>query len=523
MKLSSKIVLLSGLSCALSAGAAVVIGRAVLKESLLAAHFVSEREMLGSVAERLAEAVSSKYPGAAITELRFDDAGRPKFVLRVADRKRQQREVSADMLALWREAKPYAKDKAVFATDRRGKLAAHDDEARVAAGSDFSGLEAVEKGARRPAAQGGALITSDEKARKAVAVWADGPAGLVIFSMTPYEEVMRPLTEMTARAGAWVGIIAAIFAAAGVFFARRITTPIERLRAAAVEVARGKLDFPSWDIAATDEEVASLAADFGRMTESLKKLSELRDDLVHMIVHDLKSPLSAIVSSIEFLNSVAQSTADEKQLKFLRLARNSSKNLMRLIEDLLDVAKLEEGKLSLRPTQIKVRELLESSMRDFEAQAANEKKLLTLRCPDDLFAECDESLIRRVVSNLVANAMKHTKNETGAVEVEARPVGGAEVGIGGGDYWTLSVSDNGSGVPEEYRSKIFDKFVQVEGRRAQIRSGTGLGLTFSKMVAEAHGGEISVASKDGRGSSFVVKLPVLIKNANTLKAGAKKI
>ncbi|MDI6757401.1 MAG: HAMP domain-containing sensor histidine kinase, partial [Endomicrobiia bacterium] len=497
---------LSGLSCALSAGAAVVIGRAVLKESLLAAHFVSEREMLGSVAERLVEAAAANYPGAPIAGLRLDADGRPKFVLRSAAQKRP-REISADLLALWREAKPYAKDKAVFATDGRGNLAAHDDEARVAAGSDFSGLEVVNIGARRREAARGALVTSDEKARKAVAVWADGPAGLVIFSMTPYEEVMQPLTEMTARAGAWVGIIAALFAAAGVFFARRITTPIERLRAAAVEVARGKLDAPSWDIGSTDEEVASLAADFGRMTESLKKLSVLRDDLVHMIVHDLKSPLSAIVSSIEFLNSVAQTTADEKQLKFLRLARNSSKNLMRLIDDLLDVAKLEGGKLSLRPTQIKVRELLESSMRDFEAMASNEKKLLTLHCPDGLSAECDESLIRRVVSNLIANAMKHTKNETGAVEVEAQA-------SGDGNYWTLSVSDNGAGVPEEYRSKIFDKFVQVEGRRTQIRSGTGLGLTFSKMVAEAHGGEISVASEDGRGSSFVVKLPLKLPGKN---------
>jgi signal transduction histidine kinase len=199
------------------------------------------------------------------------------------------------------------------------------------------------------------------------------------------------------------------------------------------------------------------------------------------------------------LNSEAQAAGNDRNLKFLRLARNSSKNLMRLIEDMLDVAKLEHGKLRPIPADVSVKSLLESATRDFEAQAAAEKKILSLRCPDGLRAVCDEALMRRVVANLVSNAMKHTKNDEGVIEVEAKS---------DGSFWTLTVSDNGMGVPEEYLSKIFDKFVQAEGRRFQIRSGAGLGLTFSKMAAEAHGGGISAASREGKGSSFSVKLPL---------------
>ncbi|PKN01072.1 MAG: hypothetical protein CVU77_06895 [Elusimicrobia bacterium HGW-Elusimicrobia-1] len=498
MKLSSKIALLAGLSSVLSAGAALFVGRAVLVESLLASHFIAEKDMLNSVADRLSAAAESGRRGARAGAARFAADGKPKRPRQTPSAKKSGGYAELDVLPMWRDVKPHIRGKDIFAVDTDGRLVAHDDEARVAAASDFSGLEAVSEGALRRRRSDEALITLDEKARKSVAVWADGPADIVIFSLTPYEDVMRPLAKMTAKAGAWAALIAAIFAAAGIFFARRITTPLERLRAAAIEVSRGKLDFDGLEIPSADEEVASLAKDFAAMTEALKKLMGLRDDLVHMIVHDLKSPLSAIVSSIEFLNSDAQSAGNDKQLKFLRLARSSSKNLMRLIEDMLDVAKLEHGKLRPVLSDVSVKSLLETSMRDFEAQASAEKKILSLRCPDGLRAICDEALMRRVVSNLLSNAMKHTKTDTGAIEVEAKS---------DGISWTLTVSDNGMGVPEEYLSKIFDKFVQVEGRRFQIRSGAGLGLTFSKLAAEAHGGEISVASQEGKGSSFSVKLP----------------
>lgn len=239
---------------------------------------------------------------------------------------------------------------------------------------------------------------------------------------------------------------------------------------------------------------------FTDVTERIAR-EQLRSELSHMLVHDLKNPLTAIQGGIHVLRKLFAEDGKTATVALDVIDRNADR-LLRLVMNLLDVERLEQGKLQLQREKIDLPDLL-SSVAEAQKPAAGEREL-GLDVDPHLAAAAvmaDATLLERVVTNLVSNAIKHTRGN-GHITIEASgdPRG----------YYRISVIDNGEGIPAEYHEKIFERFGQAELRKGGRRVDTGLGLTFCKLAVEAHGGKIYVESEPGKGSTFSVRLPGLI-------------
>lgn len=227
--------------------------------------------------------------------------------------------------------------------------------------------------------------------------------------------------------------------------------------------------------------------------ERLKELERLRDSLTHMIVHDMRSPLTTILTSLELLKAVMPAQPPELARVF-QAARGSTAMLTEMVTQLLDISRLEAGRMPLHKTQCDLAKTAQEVIHSLAASAAG--RHLRLSAPDPVIALCDADILRRIISNLVGNALKFSPKE-GEIDISiAREQAAVRV----------AVKDNGSGVPPEYHQKIFEKFGQAESKEKKL--GTGLGLTFCKLAVEAHGGRIGLDSQVGQGSTFWFTLPL---------------
>ncbi len=224
----------------------------------------------------------------------------------------------------------------------------------------------------------------------------------------------------------------------------------------------------------------------------LKELQDTKEHLTQMIIHDLKNPLTGIKANLEI---VGMEELQETQ-ECLDAAQRSCDLLFNMIQDLLDISKMEEGQLSLNLETLGVGEVIEPVAAEFDQPArAEDKEIQVVLSPDVPPASFDRNLIYRTLSNLLINAIKHTARG-GVITIGAEQEDG---------MLRVKVADTGHGIPQESLQRIFDKFGQVESRQ---RSGTGLGLTFCKMAVESHGGRIWAESEEGKGSVFTFELPM---------------
>lgn len=228
----------------------------------------------------------------------------------------------------------------------------------------------------------------------------------------------------------------------------------------------------------------------------LRELEHLRDNLVHMIVHDLRAPLNGLQGGLELLDITAQNlTADNR--KWLVLAQASCRELSEMISTLLDITRLEHNQMPLHPAPADLADIVRHAIELLGPKAQ-------VRCDVEAggtsgtMIPCDAALIVRVITNLASNALKFSP-ETTRVRVA--------IGAEGADM-VLRVTDSGPGIPAQYQAKIFEKFGQAELQRAHQQTSSGLGLAFCKLAIEAHGGRIGVNSKPGKGSTFWFKLPL---------------
>ncbi len=386
-----------------------------------------------------------------------------------------------------------------FVVDRKGNLLAHPDTERVWAHSNFASLPIVKDYINKtePASEKWSGYT-DERGRKVVALYEAMPAlGWAAVIQMPSQEVYRPIYKMYGGILFWTLIWIAAFSFLGYGIVQRIVRPITILQDGAHLISQGKLDI-KLDIH-TGDEIEELAHNFEKMALGLKQLNQLREDLVRMIVHDLKSPLSGIMGSLDFLGSGMLGDMSEEQQVILNTAKKSSENLLGMIQNLLDVAKMEEGKMDLHKENVDLRSVLSDRRTQLEALAATERKTITVESSVKTApVQADRNLVERVINNLISNALHHTS-------------GGGHIWLGLKSlpgYYEVAVSDDGVGVPKEYLDKIFEKFVQVKRAEAKLRTGAGLGLTFCRMAVEAHGGNIRVESELNKGSSFIFSLPL---------------
>lgn len=224
----------------------------------------------------------------------------------------------------------------------------------------------------------------------------------------------------------------------------------------------------------------------------LQNLERLRDDLTHMIVHDLRTPLTSLLSGLQTVPLVGEMNA--VQTEMLDIAVDGGETLLNMISDLLDVDKMEQETVPLSKTPLTADALIERACLQVALLAAANQLTLVREAADDLpgFDGDEDKLIRTLV-NLIGNAIKFTP-PGGTITVQAA---GTE-----NNSLLFSVRDTGEGIPPEAFERIFDKFSQVENRKAGRKMSTGLGLTFCKLAVEAHGGRIWVESAPDRGSIF---------------------
>jgi two-component system, sensor histidine kinase and response regulator len=231
----------------------------------------------------------------------------------------------------------------------------------------------------------------------------------------------------------------------------------------------------------------------------MKELEKLRDDLMKMIVHDLKSPLTSVLATREMLMDGDFGPLDAQQRSALGDAEGKSEDLLALIEDLLEVRRIEETALTLNLDAIAPGALLTEIVHEWSHRFQQDRATATVEASEDApVFHADRQLIKRVVGNLIQNALTHSAHAV-ALNLSVRR---------DGDGVLFTVSDNGPGIPAEYHEIIFRKFEQVKTPNMPRVRSSGLGLAFCKLVVESHGGRIWVQSAgEGQGSSFHFSLP----------------
>ena len=230
----------------------------------------------------------------------------------------------------------------------------------------------------------------------------------------------------------------------------------------------------------------------------LRELDRLKSEFVATASHELKTPLTSMGMSIGLLQERAAAKLSDRERGLLDAAAEDVDRLKALVRDLLDLSKIESGRLELDLAEVPPRLLADKAAGGLRLQAEQVGVALAVEVPDDLpDVVADPTRIVWVLTNLVANALRYT-DRGGRVTVSAAPVG---------SLVELSVADDGEGVAVAMQGRIFDKFVQVEGARAV--GGSGLGLAISKEVVQAHGGRIWVDSVPGEGATFTFTLPAV--------------
>lgn len=233
----------------------------------------------------------------------------------------------------------------------------------------------------------------------------------------------------------------------------------------------------------------------------LQELQELRDGLTHMLVHDLRTPLTAIKGYAGLLSTSFGSGLTDQQRTFAEKIVTQSNRLVEMVSAILDVSRLESNQLPLNLSNGDLCLLLLTQAEPFSGMPSH---TLALELPDTLFVTCDQELVGRVVMNLLTNAVKYTPSN-GTVTLKL---------TGDDTLVTVAILDQGPGVPLDSREKIFEKFGTVQSETHRRPYSSGLGLTFCQLVVQKHGGEIGVDDgRDGLGSRFWFTLPVKAEQA----------
>jgi two-component system, NtrC family, sensor histidine kinase KinB len=229
----------------------------------------------------------------------------------------------------------------------------------------------------------------------------------------------------------------------------------------------------------------------------LAELDRLKGEFVMTASHELRTPLTSVGMSIDLLMESAPKKLDDKEQKLLSAAHEDLQRLKVLVNNLLDLSRIEAGKMEMEFSSHAVRSLLEKVVDSFRIPAEQKEVALSFQVPEGLpDIKADGNRIAWVLTNLISNALHFTPGG-GAVRLTAGAFG---------PFIQISVMDNGPGIPYEYQSKIFDKFVQVKSDK--ILGGSGLGLAICREIVRAHGGTIWVDSVPGAGSTFNFTLPV---------------
>ncbi|HYD53761.1 MAG TPA: ATP-binding protein [Gemmatimonadaceae bacterium] len=297
-------------------------------------------------------------------------------------------------------------------------------------------------------------------ARVVARLGAEPPAGSHQELLLQNQELLRSLAELRAR-----------------------QEEIERLNRELDETNRG---------------VLALYAELDRRAEELQRASQLKTSFLSNVSHELRTPLSSILNIARLLVDASGGEFTPEHRKMAGYIRTSAQSLYEIVNDLLDIAKIEAGKVEVRPSAFTVEELFKALRGMFRPLVTNDAVTLVFDEPLDLPPlETDETKVAQILRNFVSNAVKYT--ERGIVRVSAERVDD--------DHLVFRVSDTGIGIAPEHQALVFEEFEQVENPLQSRHKGTGLGLPLTRQLARLLGGTVSLESELGAGSTFSVVIP----------------
>lgn len=245
-----------------------------------------------------------------------------------------------------------------------------------------------------------------------------------------------------------------------------------------------------------EEEIARKNRELERLLERLRELDEIKTQFFANVSHELRTPLALVLGPVERI--LADGAPDERTRRDLEVVRSNASVLLKQVNDLLDISKLDAGEMAPDYVETDVAALVRQVAANFEALAPQRQIEIAIDVPDSLPAELDADKARRILLNLFSNALKFA------------PVGGrvsCSAALDGNGRVVIEVADNGPGVPLDQRSVVFERFRQVDAGASRQRGGTGLGLAIARDFAELHGGTIGVSEAPGGGALFRVELP----------------
>ena len=243
-------------------------------------------------------------------------------------------------------------------------------------------------------------------------------------------------------------------------------------------------------------KIKRLQDDIREANRKLKSLQDLKDHLSHMLVHDLRLPLSNLLVGAQRLLVKTGHTLSEDEQRLWRIVEDSGKVLMEMIDNVLDVAALEEGRLPVKPVPLDLKALLSQCLEQVADAARYRKISLESSFDGAASVTADEKMIRRAAVNLLWNALKVSPPGS-AVSLRCEQ---------GGGRVRIAVDDQGQRIPDEQREKIFDQYFQAQASREGKAVGIGFGLIYCRLVAESHGGTLTVEPAE-KGNRFVLSLP----------------
>lgn len=324
------------------------------------------------------------------------------------------------------------------------------------------------------------------------------PLGVYITVLQPREEALRSLYFSNIVIFLFLLAIATLAYFGALTFSRSLGEPIAALAQGAREVSRGNLDHRVNEDAGWGE-LQQLIVSFNKMTADLKdyqalqiknQVSEMKEQIFRSVAHDLRAPLLGLQGYIYLLSS-GKATEEQKK-EYLQRMKEGTQNLSSLLEDVLAVSRVQAGMTLPQRQNLSVRPLLQNVLHTIEPAAKEKNLRLELTCDQNVTAWADPKLLRRIVTNLLSNAVKFTQQ--GFIETQAYEENGQTV---------VSVRDSGKGMDEKQCREVFEKYRQVD----ETAEGYGLGLFISRQLARAHGGDLTVQSLPGQGSTFILRLP----------------
>jgi diguanylate cyclase (GGDEF)-like protein len=339
-----------------------------------------------------------------------------------------------------------------------------------------------------------------------------------VFTEKKTSEVLSPLIKIMFIAGMPALFVIAIIAIIGAYASKRLVEPIERLKNGALVIGKGNLDY-RLNIS-TGDETEELSNAFNSMAENLKisdnnlrsqadKLrttneqleaaNKLKSEFLANMSHELRTPMNSIIGFAEVLNDKIFGDLNEKQLKYINNIHSSGKHLLNLINDILDLSKVEAGKMDLSLEKFSVARALTDIETIIWPLAGKKNLNLSVQKGESLpEITADLGKFKQIMYNLLSNAVKFTP-ESGSVSVTS------DIREG---FLEINVTDSGIGIKPEYAELIFEEFKQIDDSLSREYEGTGLGLALTKKLVELHGGRIWVNSELGEGSTFTFIIPI---------------